>query len=59
MWRLGRPVHMLIPSNQGWVVSRRYEGEFDSGFAHGMGQYTNTKTGKLYRGEYYAGLRHG
>ena len=22
---------------------RRYEGEFDSGFAHGMGQYTSTK----------------
>lgn len=37
----------------------RYEGEFDTGFAHGLGQYTDTKRGKLYRGEYAAGLKHG
>jgi hypothetical protein len=36
----------------------RYEGEFQSGFVHGMGQYTSTK-GSVYRGEYTAGLRHG
>lgn len=33
-------------------------GEFDTGFAHGMGQYTSTK-GKVYRGEWSTGLRHG
>ncbi|EFN51473.1 hypothetical protein CHLNCDRAFT_140223 [Chlorella variabilis] len=36
----------------------RYEGEFDTGFAHGMGQYTSTK-GKVYRGEFTSGMRHG
>jgi hypothetical protein len=36
----------------------RYEGEFDSGFAHGMGQFTSGR-GRVYRGEYAAGLRHG
>ena len=36
----------------------RYEGEFDSGFAHGMGQYTSTK-GRVYRGEFTSGMRHG
>lgn len=37
----------------------KYEGEFDSGFAHGLGQYTARKTGKVYRGEYNVGQRHG
>jgi hypothetical protein len=36
----------------------RYEGEFDTGFAHGMAQYTSSK-GKIYRGEYYIGMKHG
>eukprot|EP00887_Chlorella_sp_A99_P002543 scaffold6.g2543.t1 len=36
----------------------KYEGEFHSGFAHGLGQYTSTK-GKVYKGEYTAGARHG
>jgi hypothetical protein len=36
----------------------RYEGEFDSGFAHGMGQYT-AASGKVYRGEFTSGMRHG
>lgn len=37
----------------------KYEGEFDSGFAHGMGQYTSTTKGKIFRGEYAIGQRHG
>lgn len=36
----------------------RYEGEFDTGFANGMGQYTSTR-GKVYRGEWLTGQRHG
>lgn len=62
-----------IPHNKGVLVfgnglgggiqnakrADRYEGEFDSGFAHGMGQYTSTSSGKMYRGEFNAGLRHG
>ena len=36
----------------------RYEGEFDTGFANGMGQYTSTK-GKVFRGEFTSGMRHG
>lgn len=38
--------------------ARRYEGEFDTGYAHGMGQYTSTK-GKVYRGEWTTGQRNG
>lgn len=37
----------------------KYEGEFDTGFAHGMGQYIATTKGKVYRGEYHVGQRHG
>lgn len=37
----------------------KYEGEFDTGFAHGLGQYTSSKKKKLYRGEYNIGQRHG
>lgn len=37
----------------------KYEGEFDSGFAHGMGQYSSTSKGRVYRGEYSIGQRHG
>ena len=37
----------------------KYEGEFDTGFAHGLGQYTTTAKGKVYRGEYNIGQRHG
>ena len=37
----------------------RYEGEFDSGFVHGLGQYTHAKEGKVYRGEFLAGFKHG
>ena len=37
----------------------KYEGEFDTGFAHGLGQYTQTKKNKLFKGEYNVGQRHG
>lgn len=61
-----------IPHNKGTLVfgnglgggiqsatkGDKYEGEFDSGFAHGLAQYTGKK-GRVYRGEYTAGLRHG
>ena len=40
-------------------VADKYEGEFDTGFAHGLGQYTSAKKGKVYRGEYNVGQRHG
>ena len=37
----------------------KYEGEFDTGFAHGLAQYTHTSRGKLFKGEYNVGQRHG
>lgn len=37
----------------------KYEGEFDTGFAHGLAQYTHTSKGKLFKGEYNVGQRHG
>jgi len=37
----------------------KYEGEFDTGFAHGLAQYTHTKKGKVFKGEYNIGQRHG
>lgn len=36
----------------------RYEGEFATGFASGMGQYT-AANGEVYRGEWMYGKRHG
>jgi hypothetical protein len=37
----------------------KYEGEFDTGFAHGLAQYTHASKGKLFKGEYNVGQRHG
>lgn len=37
----------------------RYEGEFQAGFAHGLGQFTSESTGEVYIGEFFAGQRHG
>lgn len=37
----------------------RYEGEFQAGFVHGLGQYVSPSTGELYRGEWSAGKRQG
>lgn len=37
----------------------KYEGEFDTGFAHGLGQYSSTNKSKVFRGEYSIGQRHG
>ena len=37
----------------------KYEGEFDTGFAHGLAQYTHSSKGKLFKGEYNVGQRHG
>ena len=62
-----------VPHNKGTIVfgsgfgggiqrtdkGDKYEGEFDTGFAHGLGQYHNTSKGKVYRGEYNVGQRHG
>ena len=36
----------------------RYEGEFHSGFAHGLGMYTSHE-GEIYRGEFLLGKRNG
>lgn len=62
-----------VPHNKGTIVfgngfgggiqrserGDKYEGEFDTGFAHGLGQYSSTNKGKVYRGEYNVGQRHG
>eukprot|EP00951_Prasinocladus_malaysianus_P027639 scaffold248934_cov32-Prasinocladus_malaysianus.AAC.1 len=35
-----------------------YEGEFEAGYAHGLGQYIGAK-GEIYRGEFKKGQRNG
>lgn len=43
-----------------WMVAPcRYEGEFQAGYAHGLGQFTSELTGEIYIGEFFAGQRHG
>ncbi|PNH03067.1 hypothetical protein TSOC_010902 [Tetrabaena socialis] len=37
----------------------RYEGEFQAGYAHGLGQFTSENTGEVFIGEFFAGQRHG
>ncbi|GBF96794.1 hypothetical protein Rsub_09650 [Raphidocelis subcapitata] len=37
----------------------KYEGEFQVGYAHGLGQFTSPTTGEVYVGEFFAGQRHG
>jgi hypothetical protein len=36
-----------------------YEGEFQVGYAHGLGQMTSVETGEVFLGEFFAGQRHG
>jgi hypothetical protein len=38
---------------------RRYEGEFDSGWVHGLGQMMHKKAKWVYRGEFQLGREHG
>jgi MORN repeat len=40
------------------TMLHRYEGEFDTGFATGLGQYTAVD-GEVYKGEWAFGKRHG
>ena len=61
-----------VPHNKGTIVfgnglgggiqkaerADKYEGEFNAGFAHGLGMYTSTR-GRVYRGEWSVGARHG
>ncbi|GFH16010.1 uncharacterized protein HaLaN_12354 [Haematococcus lacustris] len=37
----------------------KFEGEFQVGYAHGLGQMTSERRGEVYIGEFYAGQRHG
>jgi len=37
----------------------KYEGEFQAGYAHGLGQLTSEARGEVYVGEFFAGQRHG
>jgi hypothetical protein len=62
-----------VPHNKGTIVfgsgfgggiqrserGDKFEGEFDTGFAHGLGQYSSTNKNKVFRGEYNVGQRHG
>jgi hypothetical protein len=41
------------------AAARSYEGEFQVGFAHGLGQFTSVETGEVFLGEFFAGQRHG
>jgi hypothetical protein len=36
-----------------------YEGEFQAGFAHGLGQLSQPSRGEVYVGEFFAGQKHG
>ncbi len=37
----------------------RFEGEFQAGYAHGLGMFTSEMRGEVYVGEFFAGQRHG
>lgn len=37
----------------------KYEGEFQAGYAHGLGQFTSINSGEVFIGEFFAGQRHG
>mmetsp|Transcript_15921 Transcript_15921/g.34385 ORF Transcript_15921/g.34385 Transcript_15921/m.34385 type:complete len:916 (+) Transcript_15921:178-2925(+) len=37
----------------------KYEGEFQAGYAHGLGQFTSEMRGEVFIGEFFAGQRHG
>jgi hypothetical protein len=36
-----------------------YEGEFQGGYAHGLGQFSSVESGEVFLGEFFAGQRHG
>ena len=38
---------------------RRFEGEFQAGYAHGLGMFTSEMRGEVYIGEFFAGQKHG
>jgi hypothetical protein len=40
-------------------VGDKYEGEFQAGYAHGLGQLTSINSGEVYIGEFFAGQKHG
>jgi hypothetical protein len=40
-------------------VGDKYEGEFQAGYAHGLGQFTSINNGEVYIGEFFAGQKHG
>ena len=40
-------------------VPLRFEGEFQAGYAHGLGMFTSEMRGEVYIGEFFAGQRHG
>lgn len=46
----------MFPSSQ---VGDKYEGEFQAGYAHGLGQFTSLNSGEVYIGEFFAGQKHG
>ncbi len=52
-------VYIPSPSHHHTTPQHRYEGEFQAGFVHGLGQYVSPSTGELYRGEWSAGKRQG
>ncbi|MEW5318158.1 MAG: hypothetical protein WDW38_009403 [Sanguina aurantia] len=37
----------------------KYEGEFQGGYAHGLGQFTSETSGEVFIGEFFAGQKHG
>ncbi|KAF6253126.1 hypothetical protein COO60DRAFT_1703964 [Scenedesmus sp. NREL 46B-D3] len=40
-------------------VGDKYEGEFQAGYAHGLGQFTSINSGEVFIGEFFAGQKHG
>jgi hypothetical protein len=37
----------------------RFEGEFQAGYAHGLGMFTSEMRGEVFIGEFFGGQRHG
>ncbi len=59
-WWFVRSVQASLPPPHGACLGeRRYEGEFQVGYAHGLGQFTSENRGEVYIGEFFAGQRHG
>ena len=54
-----RGIHAVINVHLTGFLPPRFEGEFQAGYAHGLGMFTSEMRGEVYVGEFFAGQRHG